>query len=891
MIKKNYEKTAPLLIGELLVKEGYLKKDDIGTVLGIQQREAEAAKRPIGEILVRKKLISTEDLQMLLEHPDLRKDIEILALEKGLINKKQMEEAHLARHKTEQAGNTLVRLGYISKDDLEGLIEQERGGIKLGDLARNLNMITEADLKETLTTKKFQRTIGEIACDLNLISPMDLNRVLKKYRKQLKIGEILLKQGVIDAGQYQEVVQEQIHSTDPLGRIMIDKGFISQEQLCAALSRQYNIPFKNFTGFHFNEKSKKELIKTVGLKYAEKNLILPLGLKGQQLKLAITNPAELLENQDLLPLMARFEIDMVIVTEENFYTLFRLLYGKSIKILKASKEERALNEAVDLVDIDLQQEDIKNGKTSLYGISDMEAKQVVDYVIKFGIINNASDIHIEQDRIGAKLRYRLDGVLQNAQPEWLDKKIQEMAGAIISRIKIISNLDIAERRMPQDGVFRINYLDRTSQQRFDLDFRVATCPAIVGENVTIRILDSRKAKVGLDNLNHSPHVLEPLKRFFKSAAGMILVSGPTGSGKSSTLYGALQYIYNPGIKIITAEDPIEFSFPGIMQTQINPKIKLTFARLLRSFLRLDPDVILIGEIRDDETARIAFDAAQTGHLLMSTIHTNDAVSSITRLLDLNIEQNQVASGLMGVLAQRLVRKTCDVCIREYRPVKAEWSILFDTYPEHLTFYKGIGCKACNFTGYRGRILISELLEINRDIARALSRGATENEIKRMALKAGMKTMIDDGLLKMGLTTLSEIIRMVPIELIKEFRSRTAGPPEAALPEERDEPDGAAKTIPMATTVLISNPVMDATAMDRLYQGYDSLNKIMAHGKNRSDPALFKAFIAKIYQKICTRFNCRQVTFSLRPGTEQVEILAGPAIPVRTESFQVRENVA
>ena len=891
MIKKNYEKTAPLLIGELLIKEGYLKAEDIDAVLDIQQREAEAAKLPIGEILVRKKLISSKELQTLLGHPDLRKDIEILALEKGLINKKQMEEARLDRRKNEQTGNTLVRLGHISKDDLDGLIEQERGGIQLGDLARNLNMITETELKETLTNKKFQRTIGEIACDLNLISPIDLNRVLKKYRKQLKIGEILLKQGVIDVGQYQEVVQEQIHSTDPLGRIMIDKGFISQEQLCVALSRQYNIPFNKLTGFHFSEKLKKELIKTVGLKYAEKNLILPLGLKNQKMKLAITNPAELLENQDLLPLMARFEIDMVIVTEENFHNLFSLLYGKSIKSAKAIGEERALNENVDLVDIDLQQEDIKDGKTGLYGISDMEAKQVVDYVIKFGIINNASDIHIEQDRGGAKLRYRLDGVLQSAQPEWLDKKIQEMAGAIISRIKIISNLDIAERRMPQDGVFRINYLDRASQQRFDLDFRVATCPAIVGENVTIRILDSRKAKVGLDNLNHSPHVLEPLKRFFKSAAGMVLVSGPTGSGKSSTLYGALQYVYNPGIKIITAEDPIEYSFPGIMQTQVNPKINLTFARLLRSFLRLDPDVILIGEIRDDETARIAFDAAQTGHLLMSTIHTNDAASSITRLLDLDIEQNQIASGLMGVLAQRLVRKVCDVCIREYTPEKAEWSILFDTYPEHLTFYKGIGCKACNFTGYRGRTLISELLEINRDIARALSRGATENEIKRMALKTGMKTMIDDGLLKMGQTTLSEIIRVVPIELIKEFRSRETDASESVLPEEQCEGNGAAKTIPMETAVVISNPMVDETTMDRLYEGYTSLNKIMGHGKDRSDPALFKAFIAKIYQKICTRFNCRQVTFSLRPGPERVEILAGPAIPVRPESFQPQESVA
>ncbi|MBW1866410.1 MAG: type II/IV secretion system protein, partial [Deltaproteobacteria bacterium] len=557
-----------------------------------------------------------------------------------------------------------------------------------------------------------------------------------------------------------------------------------------------------------------------------------------------------------------------LVTEESFYDLFRMLYGKSIKKFRVADEKKSLQEDVDLVDIDLQQEDINDGKTNLYRVSDMEAKQVIDYIIKFGIINNASDIHIEQDRSGARLRYRLDGVLHNAQPEWLDKKVQEVIGAIISRIK---------------------YLDRTSRQRFDLDFRVATCPAIVGENVTIRILDSRKARVGLDKLNHSLHIIDPVKRFLKSAAGMVLVSGPTGSGKSSTLYGALQYVYNPGIKIITAEDPIEYNFPGIMQTQIKPKINLTFARLLRSFLRLDPDVIFIGEIRDEETARIAFDAAQTGHLLLSTIHTNDAVSSITRLLDLNIEQNQIASGLMGVLAQRLVRRVCDVCAREYRPVEEEWSILFDTYPEHLTFYKGIGCKACNFTGYRGRTLISELLEITREIARALSKGATENEIKQLALNAGMRTMIDDGLLKMGQTTLPEIIRVVPIELIKEFKSRTAGQEEAVLPEEQPGPDGTAEVIKMDTAVVISDPVADAPAIDRLYEDYESLNKAVTPSPDRSDPAFFKAFIAKIYQKICTRFSCRQVNFSLRPGTERVDILAGPALPVRTESFRSNGN--
>ncbi|MBW1899730.1 MAG: type II/IV secretion system protein, partial [Deltaproteobacteria bacterium] len=397
--------------------------------------------------------------------------------------------------------------------------------------------------------------------------------------------------------------------------------------------------------------------------------------------------------------------------------------------------------------------------------------EVVNFIIKYGILNNASDIHIEQNRKKPKIRYRIDGVLHTLKLTWLDERINDMIGAIVSRIKVISNLDIAERRLPQDGVFRVNYFDREKKQNFDLDFRVATCPAIIGENITLRILDSRKADVGLENLNHSVHVLEPFKNIMKSSAGMVLVSGPTGSGKTSTLYGALLHIYHPGIKIITAEDPIEYSFPDIMQTQINPKINLTFAKLLRSFLRFDPDIILVGEMRDQETASIGFDAALTGHLLLSTIHTNDAVSAVTRLLDLGIEHNQMASSLMGVLAQRLVRKTCPSCRKKYTPLKEEWILLFDRYPEHLNFYMGEGCSECKFTGYRGRTLISEIFLVDRTISLALNRGESENEIRRLALKGGMKTMLDDGIMKLDQTTLSELIRVVPHEMLKEFKMR------------------------------------------------------------------------------------------------------------------------
>ena len=362
-------------------------------------------------------------------------------------------------------------------------------------------------------------------------------------------------------------------------------------------------------------------------------------------------------------------------------------------------------------------------------------------------------------------------MLQTLRQDWLDEKLLTISGAIISRIKVMSNLDIAERRLPQDGALRITYVDKEKNQEVNIDLRVAVCPAIVGENITIRILDSRTAKVGLDNLGHSKHVLEPFKTLVKSPAGMVLVTGPTGSGKTSTLYGALRFIYNPGIKIVTAEDPIEYSIPGIMQTQIHTKINLTFTRLLRSFLRSDPDVILVGEIRDSETASIGFDAVQTGHLLLSTLHTNDAVGAIHRLRSLNIEHNQIASGLIGVLAQRLLRRICTSCNTKYIPNKEEWSLLFNVYPSDLTFYKAEGCELCDFTGYNGRTLISEFFVMNEDIVRALITDAGEKEIKSIAINGGMKTMLDDAIFKLDQTTLSEIIRIVPHEIIKEFKSR------------------------------------------------------------------------------------------------------------------------
>lgn len=860
-----------LKIGNLLVKEGFISEEDLLAALEIQKKDAAEATLPMGELMLKRRMITSEQLNTLLNHPDLRKPLGKLMVDDGLITEEQLDQCLNEKPQKMPLGQFLVRKSIIKRVELDDFLQRQNEGIRLGELAFRINMASQKDVDKVVAIKRMQRTLGEILCDLGMVKPEDLNYILKKYNKQLKLGEILIRQGQISERQYLETLQEQGQTNEMFGKLLLKKDVITTDQLYIALSRQTNIPYRSLDEFSFDDKQKRSLIRIVGERYAQKHQVLPLTLKENELMVGLCHPVNLQSINDLKPMYSHLKMQPVLITEDKFHDLFRALYGRPVSVEGAKGDLEHDHQGTELVDIDLKEPGTHKGTGSLYKANDMMAEQVVDYIIKYGINNSASDIHLEHDREGTRLRYRMDGVCQEPKIEWLREKLQEMPGSIVSRIKVMANLDIAEKRLPQDGVFRVGYYDRNHDKRFDLDFRVATCPAIVGENITIRILDSRKAKVGLENLNHSEHVLTPLKRLFKSSAGMILVSGPTGSGKSSTLYGALQYIYSPGTKIITAEDPIEYSFPGIMQTQVKPKIGLTFARLLRSFLRLDPDVILVGEMRDEETSSIGFDAAQTGHLLLSTIHTNDAVGSISRLLDMSVEHNQIASCLIGVLAQRLVRKNCSKCSREYSPQRGEWRLFYNDFPDHLRFFRGIGCKACGFTGYSGRTLISELLEINQDIALALSTGAGEKQIKQLALEGGMKTMIDDGLLKLNQTTLAEIIRVVPIEMIKEFRARKEIIVSDSL---EDLPDGnTAKAFQPEAKLVINDPEADWLMIDKLYERYEVLRQKVGRPSQKIDAAIFRDFINQSFNEVRSRYSCDGVIFYLSTRSGKVEIAA------------------
>ncbi|MFC1590996.1 ATPase, T2SS/T4P/T4SS family, partial [Thermodesulfobacteriota bacterium] len=867
-----------LRIGELLIQEGFLTKSEVARALTIQTEEREFSKLPLGKVLVRMGALNDDDIEEALNHPNLRKSIGSLAVEKGLITKEDLEMVLKNKKQGQLIGELLLSYGLLTSDDIGRLLKEQINSPKLGQVLVDLKLISESDVQLALRKQRTTRALGEILCDLKLVNPVDLNYVLEKYDKQIGIADILLKLGYVNNDKLLICKKEQAQTAEPLGKVLIKKKFISTEQLQAAIARKYNLPFLQLNDFSYGPTDKNHLVNLISQKYAEKNLLLPLSLVDKTLTIAISKPDKIQATSELKSLFPQLNFKVAIITEEKFEELFEILYSKRLHSIDESEEEEDDTEDIDFMEIDLDENfdenEDKGGGT--YNTQDIEAEELVNFIVKYGILNNASDIHIEQDRHGCKLRYRIDGICQETPVEWLRRKLPEKIGAIISRIKVMSNLDIAEKRVPQDGVFRINYYDKGSNKKFDLDFRVATCRAIVGENVTVRILDSRKANVGLDNLKHSPHVLEPFKRLLKSSAGMVLVSGPTGSGKSSTLYGALQYVYNPGVKIITAEDPIEYSFPGIMQTQTLPKIGITFSRLLRSFLRLDPDIILVGEMRDEETAQIGFDAAQTGHLLLSTIHTNDSISAVSRLADMKVEYSQIASCLLSVLAQRLVRQICPFCKKEYIPGEDEWGILYDSYPSHLMFYKGEGCDSCNFSGYKGRTLLSENFVVDREIGAALSKGLQDAEIKKMAIEAGMKTMLDDGILKLEDTTLNEILRVIPHDMIKTFRSRKQVQADVndLIDNLFDGSGSQAHANLSPETFIISDPSAQDDVLEKMIEKY-SIIKTAFGGKKgpEIDKALFKEFISDSFNKIQEKCSCSNVNFTIQENNGKAEISA------------------
>ncbi len=857
----------PSRIGELLIQENLITPVDCKQILDIQETEKNYTGLSFLLILEKSGRLSQKKRNRLLALPDIQKEIARTATQNDLLTKKQLEICLNAKNAYQTLPEALVAQNILSQEQVDFLLHEQLDPEIVAAQGEIMGIISAADIDYCQKVSKGPRNFGEICCSLDLVTPLDLYHLLAKHGKQIKFGEILIHLNYTDEEAVNRALDEQKLNNRLLGEILIAKKIITPEQCQEALSLQANIPFERLEDFSYDDFSRESLPRLISARYAEEHLLLPISILNRSMKLALMQPEAIQFARELMALYKQLQIQCVLIPEQRFCQLFEELYNEapSLEIRKTllelhKKQEFSQVAATDFMNIDLD-EDLET--EALPDLSahehNADVEEAIHHIIRFGIDQGASDIHLEPHFKGITLRYRIDGVMNSHAPEWLQRCLHENSGALISRFKVMANLDSNEKRVPQDGVFRTSYLDEKSRHKSQLEFRVASCPSITGESITIHILDPRKAKLSLRQNGHSPHVLEPLARRLNSDASIVLVAGPNGSGKSSTLYGALKLIYDPSLKILTAEDPIEYNFPGIIQTQVNQKLGLDFAQLLRSFLRLDPDIILLGELRDKETTAMAFDAAQTGHLVLSSLYANDSLSAMFKLLDLGIDRSQIAANLSCVLAQRLVRKICPSCLTEYQPEPKEWSLIFNKYPAHLQFFQGSGCESCGHSGFKGRTVLSEIFTMNNP--HAFIKGADLDEIRERALRQGLKTMVHDGLLKMSSTTLTEISRVLPFEMLESFRLHE---------NQTTTPDNSA-----GVQFLVRDPDRDSDILEGMLSQFNTL--LATRGEAAVSPRRFHHFVAANFRQICTDYGGAQVLFTLKTNElGKVEILAQAA---------------
>lgn len=545
-----------------------------------------------------------------------------------------------------------------------------------------------------------------------------------------KIGEILLEQHLISQAHLDDAITEQKVTGEKLGEVLIRKGLISREELEHCLALQSGVSSFNLSSYIIES----NVVKLIPEDFARKYNVMPIFLTENTLTVATTDPSNVFII-DELQRITKFIVEPVLAQELDIKKSHDQYYGGS----------GTLQEIISSIDKSKLAEGEKMGEEA-------PIIKIVNYLIIQAVQSRASDIHIEPEDKLLNVRYRIDGILHRQPP--LPK---DLSAAVISRFKIMSGLDIAEKRLPQDGRILMKIGNK------DIDFRVSTCPTLHGENVVLRILDKSGLVLGLENLGFAEKELNLFKELLLSPYGIILVTGPTGSGKTTTLYSSLALLNKEDVNIMTVEDPVEYEFGGMRQVHVNIKAGLTFASALRSFLRQDPNIIMVGEIRDRETAEIAVQAALTGHLVLSTLHTNDSPSAFTRLIDMGVEPFLVSSSLLGVLAQRLIRKVCDRCKEFFVPDEEVLrSIgLEDKIGKNIKFAHGKGCKLCNQSGYKGRIGIYELLKVTPALQNLVLKKVSADDIRAAAVKEGLSTLraAATGKLLQGTTTTEEVIRV------------------------------------------------------------------------------------------------------------------------------------
>ncbi len=562
-----------------------------------------------------------------------------------------------------------------------------------------------------------------------------------------RLGELLLRERMISLEQLKQAQDEQRRSGSNLGFTLARLGYVSDEDVSKFLGQQYNIPAVNLADYEIDP----EIIALIPKEVAQRHKVVPVQRAGSSLIVAMADPTNLHAIDDIKFLTA-YNVEPVVASEAAIQAAIDKYYEKGISYTEALEE-------MDFGDIEVREDE--DGDMNVLELEKLSEDAPVVRLVNLLLINairkGASDIHVEPYEKFLRVRYRVDGVLiEEMQPP------KKMQNAICSRLKIMSQLDIAERRLPQDGRIKL----RVGKDK-EMDFRVSVLPTQCGEKLALRLLDKSSLQLAMTKLGFEAKALEHSRKSIYMPYGMCLVTGPTGSGKTTTLYSALSELNRPAVNISTAEDPVEYNLPGINQVQMHDEIGLNFASALRSFLRQDPDIIMVGEIRDFETAEIGIKSALTGHMVLSTLHTNDAPSTVSRLLNMGIEPFLVTASINLILAQRLVRKNCAACaVEDPQPPKALLDAGFtEDELDQLKLRHGRGCRECSNTGYRGRIALYEVMPFNEELKELVLQGSSTAELKAQAIRGGMNTLRRAGLNKVkdGLTSLEEVLRVTAMD--------------------------------------------------------------------------------------------------------------------------------
>jgi general secretion pathway protein E/type IV pilus assembly protein PilB len=565
----------------------------------------------------------------------------------------------------------------------------------------------------------------------------------------MQLLQRLVRKGILAQDILPRVTEAHTAAADrPLHEVLIERGFAKEEDVLSALADEFGMELVDLTKLNVDP----EILKAVPLKIVHRHTLMPLSRNNGTLTVATGDPFNV-NALDELQMLTGMQVQPVLASPREIARFIKTHYGVGGETVSALVQERAEDEGIELLE-KLEADDSEAAKMA----QEASVVKLVNEILIEAANERASDIHVEPEETGLRIRYRIDGLLQTQS---MHKEISRFQSAIISRIKIMARLNIAEKRLPQDGRIKMRVQNR------EVDVRVSIIPMVHGEGIVMRLLDKGRMVFDLKGVGMQPDVYERFKKLIEHPHGIVLVTGPTGSGKSTTLYSALNEIKADDTKIITVEDPVEYQQPGISQIQVHAKIGLTFAASMRSILRHDPDVILIGEMRDTETAEIAIQAALTGHLVFSTLHTNDAPSAFTRLTDMDVEPFLVSSTVIGVMAQRLVRTICPDCKVQYDHDPLDLPSDFPRGPDgSVKVWKGAGCRACRQSGYRGRTGIHELMVTGDTIRELCVQRANAVAIRNQALKEGMMTLRQEGWRKVlqGKTTIDEVARVTAGDL-------------------------------------------------------------------------------------------------------------------------------